>query len=123
MTQTRDPGGRKAAQPHSQTRSAPRFNIRAPAEYRWEGRTGSGTIWNISASGARIEKITTPAVLGTEIRVRSSFFPGSFEAELAAHVVRETELGGFAIRWMELGERERGMLERALPRPIQSSRS
>jgi hypothetical protein len=122
MSQTGDTGG-KAAHPDSQTRSAPRFDIRAPAEYRWNGRTGNGTIWNISASGARIEKITTPAVLGTEIRVRSSFFPGSFEAELPGYVVRETELGGFAIRWVHLGERERRILERALPRPAQSPRS
>jgi hypothetical protein len=123
MSQAGDAGGNGAAKPHPQTRAAQRFDIRAPAEYRWNGRSGSGTIWNISASGARIEKITTPAVLGTEIRVRSSFFPGSFEAELPGYVVRETELGGFAIRWVNLGERERGLLKRVLPHPVESSKS
>jgi hypothetical protein len=37
--------------------------------------------------------------------------------------VRETELGGFAIRWVNLGERERGLLKRVLPHPVESSKS
>lgn len=95
-------------------RAAPRFNLRVPVEYRFPGFRGEGTVWNVSASGARIEWATALVGSGTHVWLRFSFFPGSFATELEADVVRRTETG-FAVQFRELGPSQLDMLRRALP--------
>ena len=95
-------------------RGAPRFNLRVPVVYRHGTSTGEGMIWNISTSGARIERASIREAPGTSLLIHASFFPGSFEVELPAEVVRETD-EGFSVRFIELQERELSMLKAALP--------
>ena len=58
--------------------------------------------------------MTAPAAPGTRLTLRSSFYPGSMEIPLRSEVVRETE-DGFAVRFIDLGEREETLLRTALP--------
>jgi hypothetical protein len=83
-------------------------------EYTSGSVRGQGTIWDISASGARIEDASVPVEQGATLGLRSSFFPGSFEVELKADVVRYTETG-FAVKFVELGEPQVEFLRRILP--------
>ena len=76
---------------------------------------GSGTIWNLSASGALVEWASTIVDSGTPLRMRISYYPGSFEIELPSEVVRTTPTG-FAVRFMELDTSSRLLLARVLVR-------
>jgi len=98
-------------------RAAARFKLRVPVEYRvqFDVTQGRGLLWNISRSGLRIEQATAPVAPGTKIEVRFSFFPGSFETELSAEVVRRTHMGGFAARFCGLAPHQSDMLLRLLP--------
>ena len=96
-------------------RFAPRFDLRGPVSYRGDGLDGQGTIWDISFSGARIEMVSSHPPQGTRLQLRPSLFPGSYETELTADVVRETHRGGFAVRFMNLDESQLRLLNRALP--------
>ena len=101
------------------TRTAPRFDVRGPVEYRFDDNRGEGLVWNVSTSGARIDLACPPVACGTRIRCRFSFYPGSFDTEVAARVVRRTETG-FAVQFCDLGPRQKGMLRTALPATAQT---
>jgi hypothetical protein len=98
------------------TRTAPRFDVRAPVEYQFDDHRGEGLVWNVSASGARIDLAFPPVACGTRIQCRFSFYPGSFATPVTAKVVRRTE-SGFAVQFCDLGPRENRMLLTALPDP------
>lgn len=95
-------------------RVAPRYDLRAPVEYSFSDLRGEGVVWNISSSGARIDLAYPPVASGTRLRLRFSFYPGSFETELPAEVVRRTETG-FAVRFESLDEKQAKVLRLALP--------
>ena len=95
-------------------RAAPRVKLRGPTEYRNSGIEGHGTVWDISASGALIEDASALIEQGERIGLRSSFFPGSFDIELRADVVRHTETG-FAVQFVELDAPQIDFLRRVLP--------
>lgn len=95
-------------------RVAPRVRIGAPAEYRAGTVIGSGTIWDISASGARIESATALLDEGAQAALRCSFFPGSFGVELMGIVVRLTGTG-FAMRFTDLGADQLEVLRVVVP--------
>jgi hypothetical protein len=95
-------------------RAAPRVRLVAPAEYTNGSTRGEGTIWDISASGARVENASVPVREGTTLGLRSSFFPGSFDVVLQGDVVRHTETG-FAVQFVELGRTQVEFLRRILP--------
>jgi hypothetical protein len=71
-------------------------------------------IWDISASGARIESATTVVDLRTTIALRSSFYPGSFDVQIKGHVVRLTR-SGFAVQFVELEAPQIDFLRTVLP--------
>ncbi len=100
--------------PTDDRRSAPRFKLRAPVEYRAGALQGDGTIWNISTSGVRIENASAPLKIGFRVGLRSSFFPGAFEVELTGQVVRQTP-NGFAAQFVELEAPQAEMLRSVLP--------
>ena len=93
---------------------APRFKLRAPTEYQNESVHGNGMIWDISASGARIENVTSVVDPGATIALRSSFFPGSFDIQLKGDVVRHTR-SGFAVQFIELEAAQIDFLRTILP--------
>lgn len=99
-------------------RQAPRVRLRAPVEYRGRRAQGTGTIWDISASGARLENVSTCLDEGETARMRASFFLGSFDVELKGSVVRHTETG-FAVQFLELGTDQVGLLRSILPEAAQ----
>ena len=72
-------------------------------------------VWNISASGVRIEHASVLVEPGARVGLRSSFFPGSFDVELMGEVVRHTE-AGFAMRFIDVGPLQRELLHLVLPR-------
>ena len=95
-------------------RAALRFQLRAPVEYREGAAQGDGVTWNVSTSGALIECASMQVEPGTELGLHASFFPGSFEVEIQARVVRVTDRG-FAVRFTHLGAPQHKMLRTALP--------
>ncbi len=98
-----------------QRRVQQRYELRIPVDYQSSGREGKGLLWNISSSGARIEQASVSMQLGTEVRLTLAFFPGAAPVALLGEVVRETE-SGFAVRFLDLGQRVQKLLRVALPR-------
>ncbi len=103
----------------TQPRAATRVRLRAPVEYRGSEARGTGTIWDISASGARLEDVSTCLERGATTWLRCSFFLGSFDVELKGSVVRHTGTG-FAVEFRDLGKAQVGLLRSILPEGAQS---
>ena len=104
MTQTTAPRERKA----------PRFNLRAPVEFRGDGFAGDGVIWNISRCGALVEDASATPPLYAQAGLAASYYPGSSEIELWGEVVRTTRTG-FAVEFTTMGESALALLSRILP--------
>ena len=98
---------------------APRFPVAVPAVYI-SRTSGSGTTFNMSVSGVRVDQVSTPVLVGTELTLRFSIFPGSFDTPFLARVVRHTE-SGFAAQFAELERPQMELLRRALPTEYSSS--
>ncbi len=94
-------------------RGSPRYKLIAPVTYRGVNIDGSGTVANISASGALIEPASPSVRPGISLGVRISCFPGSFGVELPSEVVRATD-SGFAVCFKELKPEGRSVLDSAL---------
>ncbi len=99
--------------PHDR-RAAPRFDLRVPVEYQSTTVNGQGTVWNVSASGVRIENSSVFVETGARLGLRASFYLGSFDVVLTGEVVRHTE-AGFAVQFVALGPAQKGLLSKALP--------
>jgi hypothetical protein len=98
-------------------RVAPRFSIQAPTEYEYENSTpGAGITENVSSSGVLIEYTSAAFPIDTELRMRFSFFHGSFDTVFTGAVVRYTE-DGFAARFVHLDTAQIEVLHRALSVP------
>lgn len=97
-------------------RSAPRYVLKVPVEILLLGGRGTGTVWDMSTSGARIEHSSCEPVEGERAALQMSFFPGSLPVQLAGTVIRKTELGGFCVHFESLNPRTRQILVRALPK-------
>lgn len=105
-----EPGGRDP-----ERRVARRYDIRVPVEYgQNQAVHGSGTTWNLSVSGVRIQHASRQVEVGGLLALRFSFFPGSFETPLPGSVVRHTE-DGFAVQFDVLDATQIRLLSRALP--------
>ncbi len=100
--------------PPQERRRAPRFSVCSPMEYEDHSETGRGITKNVSLSGVLIEQASSPAPVGANLRLRFSFFLGSFATVFRGKVVRHAE-EGFAIQFASLEEAEREILRRALP--------
>ena len=90
-------------------RPAPRIRVQAPTEYE-NSHTGSGLTENVSLSGVLIERASVSIAIQTEIRLRFSFFMGSFGTEFRGTVVRHTE-DGFAVQFSEMNEAQLEVLQ------------
>ena len=82
-------------------------------EYEDHSVTGRGFTKNLSLSGVLIGQATSPPPIGASLRLRFSFFLGSFETPFRGKVVRQAE-EGFAIQFAGLEESEREILRTAL---------
>ena len=83
-------------------RAAPRFDVQAPVEYE-NSHKGTGFTKNLSLLGTLIEDASTLIAIQTEIRLRFSFFMGSFDTVFRGTVVRQTG-DGFAVQFGDMGE-------------------
>ena len=92
---------------------AARYELSGPVEFRCDDQIGTGTVWNVSASGALVERASIVVESGTPLRMRLSYYPGSFEIELPSEVVRTTPTG-FAVRFTDLNASSRRLLARVL---------
>lgn len=99
----------------SERPQARRYELSGPVEFRSDEGLGTGTIWNVSASGALIETASAIVERGTPLRLRVSYYPGSFEVELPSEVVRTTPTG-FAVRFTSLDAASRRLLAKVLLR-------
>ncbi len=98
-------------------RVAPRFNVEVPIEYEYESSTrGTGFTENVSASGVLVEYASAEIPIDTELRMRFSFFHGSFDTVFTSSVVRYTE-DGFAARFVHLETAQLEVLHRVLSLP------
>ncbi len=98
-------------------RAAPRFSIQVPTEYEYESsRPGSGFTENVSTSGVLVEHTSAAFPIDTELRMRFSFFQGSFDTLFTGAVVRYTE-DGFAARFVHRETAQIDVLRRALSVP------
>ena len=98
-------------------RAAPRFSIQVPTEYGHTNTSvGTGHTKNVSSSGVLVEYTSAASPIDTELRMRFSFFQGSFDTVFAAAVVRYTK-GGFAVRFVDLEPTQIDVLCRALSLP------
>ncbi len=98
-----------------QRRAAPRFTIQVPTEYE-NSQMGSGLTENVSISGVRIENASVSIAIQTEIRLRFSFFKGSFDTLFRGTVVRHTG-PGFAVQFSDMDKGQIKVLHRALNYP------
>ncbi len=99
----------------SERLQARRYEFSGPVEFRGDEGLGTGTIWNVSASGALIERASAIVERGTPLQLRVSYYPGSFEIELPSEVVRTTPTG-FAVRFTSLDAESRRLLAKVLLR-------
>ena len=98
-------------------RAAPRFNIHVPTEYEHVNTpAGTGHTENVSVSGVLVERTSAELPIDTELRMRFSFFQGSFATVFTAAVVRYTE-GGFAARFVNVDTAQIEVLQRAFSVP------
>ncbi len=91
----------------------PRFRVQVPTEYE-NSHTGSGFTENLSLSGVLIEPASRSNTIQTELRLRFSFFIGSFDTVFHGTVIRHTG-DGFAVQFGDMGEAQLEVLRRILP--------
>jgi hypothetical protein len=82
-------------------------------EYEDHSETGRGITKNVSLSGVLIEQASSTAPIEATLRLRFSFFLGSFATVFRGKVVRHAE-EGFAIQFASLEEAQLEILRRAL---------
>ncbi len=94
-------------------RAASRFSVQVSTEF--EGaHMGSGFTENVSLSGALIECTSASMPIKAKLRLRFSFFVGSFDIVFLGTVVRHTE-DGFAVEFVDMGQAQLEALGRILP--------
>ena len=77
---------------------------------------GNGFTENVSLSGALIEYASRSIPIKTEVRLRFSFFVGSFDTVFQGTVVRHTE-DGFAVHFRDMDEAQLNVLRKFLRVP------
>ena len=96
-------------------RAASRFSIQVPTEYE-NSTPGSGLTENVSTSGVLVDHASATFPTDAELRMRFSFFVGSFDTLFTGAVVRHTA-DGFAARFVRLETAQIEVLRRVLPVP------
>ncbi len=82
-------------------------------EYGPNAESGRGFTKDVSLSGVRIEQASVAVPIETELRLRFSFFLGSFETLFPGNVVRHTT-DGFAAQFGSLDVAQLEILRTAL---------
>ncbi len=82
-------------------------------EYGQDAETGRGLTKDVSLSGVRIEQVSLAVPIETELRLRFSFFLGSYATLFPGKVVRHTT-DGFAVQFGSLDVAQLETLRTAL---------
>ncbi len=90
-----------------------RASVRFKVAYHGPSFEGTGTVLNISKTGALIEDCDRLLMTGIDIKLSFSFFEDSIPIEVPATVVRETEQG-FGVQFTKLSPRTRSVLGMAI---------
>ncbi len=109
------PPGERAFMAIEQRPRAPRFPVQVPTEFQ-NSALGTGFTADVSNSGVRVAHASIPVRLETDLRLRFSFFLGSFATEFLGTVIRHAE-DGFAIHFGSLDRAQIEVLRRALSLP------
>jgi hypothetical protein len=97
---------------------AVRAAVAVPADFVGGGISGSGRLRNLSISGARIEGSEHRPEIGTPLVVQLFPLPGVMPLHVFAEVVRETETGGFAVRFRSSEAKRRMLRLMTLSSPV-----
>ncbi len=92
----------------AETERSSRRQLRVPVEYRARGSRGSGTLWDVSSTGARVELASEPLVEGTKLELR--FLTDRGLVVIWGHVTRCTQTG-FGVLFSSAQENLRALLE------------
>lgn len=84
--------------PLTERRSAARFDLEGQADYSAVEVEGSGSLHDLSTSGARLDDVTHHLKPGVKLKLRVVLVPGGVPLSLHGRVVRETETG-FAVEF------------------------
>lgn len=99
--------------PYVPERRKARASVRFKVAYHGPSFEGTGTVLNISKTGALIEDCDRLLMTGIDIRLSFSFFEDSVPIEVPATVVRETDQG-FGVQFTKLSPRTRSVLGMAI---------
>jgi c-di-GMP-binding flagellar brake protein YcgR len=94
-----------------------RVSVRFEIEYSGRSVSGTGTVQNISSTGALIEDADPPLLSGGEVTLRFSIFEDSAPITIRGKVVRETE-NGFGVEFVEMDPRTRKVLKTAVSKAL-----
>jgi hypothetical protein len=97
-------------------RAAPRYAMDVPVECACAGTVRKGRLQDISALGARLEKVGIQPAEGTVLALKLALYENSVPLKLEGRVVRHTDTGGFCVQFVNLDVRVERILRTLLPR-------
>jgi predicted HicB family RNase H-like nuclease len=97
-------------------RAAPRYALDVPVECTCVGRVHKGRVQDISALGARLEKVGIQPAEGTVLGLKIALFENAVPMKLEGKVVRHTDSGGFSVQFVSLDARVERILRTLLPK-------
>ncbi len=106
---TRDPKpGKRAA--------AERYSVSVQVGILSDDGQTSGSVKDISVTGARIEGAATVPAPGSHLRLGFSFYAHALPVPIHARVIRKVDDGGFAVEFEDVDFRTQILLRALLPR-------
>ncbi len=103
---------------------APRREVKVPVAFAaGGGLSGSGVVADLSTTGARVEDIDLLPGVGNSLVVSLSPAAGCTPVKLYADVVRETDTGGFCVRFHLADSKQRMLRLMMLSHPFLTSGS
>lgn len=105
----------EASESSDQEHRARRIGARFQTDFVGKQVEGTGTVRNISLTGALIEDCSPLLIGGGDVRLTFSFFEGSLPVEVRAKTVRETKTG-FAVQFVGMHPRVKAILSAAIGR-------
>jgi hypothetical protein len=97
-------------------RAAPRYALDVPVDFACAGTVHKGRVQDISALGARLEKVGIQPAEGTVIGLKLALYEKSVPMKLEGRVVRHTDTGGFCVQFVSLDIRVERILRTLLPK-------
>ena len=97
-------------------RAAPRYALDVAVECTCAGTVRKGRLQDISALGARLEKVGIQPAEGTVLGLKLALIENSVPMKLDGKVVRHTDSGGFSVQFVNLDVRVERILRTLLPK-------